>query len=138
MIRKASDDMEKREVNQYSPPALAFLGDAVYELLVRERLVRTANMPAGKLHDASVAHVRAAYQARAAKLIAPMLTDDEADILRRGRNAAASHVPKSSDAAEYGMATALEVLFGWHKLLGDTDRINELFDYIWEHNGDEA
>ena len=128
--------IEKREANQYSPLALAFLGDSVYEQLVREKLLMTANMPAHKLHEASVKKVRAGYQSRAAELISDMLDDDEADILRRGRNAVGgvNHVPKSSNHAEYGRATGLEALFGWLHLQGKRDRINELFEYIWERN----
>ncbi|MGN1102169.1 MAG: ribonuclease III domain-containing protein [Huintestinicola sp.] len=80
--------MEKREVNQYSPLTLAFLGDAVYSQLVREKLVLTANMPVKKLHPASVERVRAGYQARAAALIEPLLNEDETAVMKRGRNAA--------------------------------------------------
>ena len=127
--------IEKREANQYSPLTLAFLGDAVYEQLVRERIVRSANMPAGKLHDISVKHVRAGYQAKAYELVGEILTEDEADIMRRGRNASAGnarHVPKSSDSAEYSRATALEALFGWLRLTENNERMIYIFDYIWE------
>lgn len=125
--------IEKKQVNQYSPAALAFLGDAVYEELVRERLVSQANCPARKLHNAAVERVRAGYQAKAAELIADKLSDDEAAVMKRGRNAGVSHacIPKSSNPVEYHKATGLEVLFGYLKLSGDQARINELFDIIW-------
>ncbi len=131
--------IEKREANQYSPLTLAFLGDAVYEQLVRERIVRTANMPAHKLHDLSVKHVRAAYQSRAYDIISEIITEDEADILRRGRNASGNshNVPKSSDHTEYSRATAVEALFGWLRLTENYDRINIIFDHIWERTPTE-
>lgn len=127
--------MEKREVNQYSPLTLAFLGDAVYSQLVREKLVLAANMPVKKLHPASVQRVRANYQARAAQLIEPMLTEDETAVMKRGRNASCNSgsVPKSSNPVEYHKATSLETLFGYLHLLGESDRIRELFDYIWDN-----
>lgn len=127
--------IEKREVNQYSPLTLAFLGDAVYSQLVREKLVLAANMPVKKLHPASVKRVRANYQARAAELISPMLSDDEAAVMKRGRNASCNSgsVPKSSNPVEYHKATSLEALFGYLHLLGENERIKELFEYIWEN-----
>ncbi|MGN0599832.1 MAG: Mini-ribonuclease 3 [Oscillospiraceae bacterium] len=125
--------IEKHEVNQYSPLTLAFLGDAVYERLVREKLVKTANMPVNKLHKEAVEKVRAAYQSRAVDVILPLLTEDEAEIMKRGRNATSNTVPKSSNPIEYRRATSLETLFGYLDLLDDDARINELFDYIWEN-----
>lgn len=92
-------------------------------------------MPVKKLHPASVERVRANYQARAAELIEHMLTEDEQAVMKRGRNASCSSgsVPKSSNPIEYHKATSLETLFGYLHLLGETDRIRELFDYIWEN-----
>lgn len=126
--------MEKREVNQYSPLTLAFLGDAVYSQLVREKLVLTANMPVKKLHPASVIRVRASYQARAAAKIEPILSEEEIAVMKRGRNAScnSSSVPKSSNPVEYHKATSLECLFGYLHLIGNRDRINELFQLCWE------
>lgn len=94
-----------------------------------------ANMPVKKLHPASVERVRANYQSRAALLIEPMLSEDEAAVMKRGRNAScgSGSIPKSSDPAEYHRATSLETLFGYLQLLGQTDRIRELFEYIWEN-----
>ena len=124
--------LERKEVNQYSPLTLAFLGDAVYEQLVRERLVLTANMSANKLHTATVYRVRAAYQSKALEIISPKLTEDESIIIKRGRNATGNTVPKSSNPIEYRRATALETLFGYLFLTEQTDRIAELFDIIWD------
>lgn len=127
--------MDKHQANQYSPLALAFMGDAVYGLLVRERLLLEANTSVGRLHKASVDRVRAEYQYRAAELIAPLLTEEETAVMRRGRNAhsSASSTPKSSNPHEYHMATSLEALFGWLELTGSIERKRELFNIIWEN-----
>ena len=110
---------------------LAFLGDAVYEQLVRERLVLTANMPVKKLHSEAVERVRAAYQSRAVEEIIPILTEEETAVFKRGRNATGNTVPKSSNPVEYRRATALETLFGYLKLTENYQRMVELFDIIW-------
>lgn len=123
--------LDKKDVNQYSPLTLAFLGDAVYEQLVREKIVLTANMPVGRLHKEAVERVRAAYQSRAVDVILPMLTEDEENIMKRGRNATSNTVPKSSNPVEYRRATGLEALFGYLYLLGNSERIVEIFDTIW-------
>jgi ribonuclease-3 family protein len=125
--------LDKKEVNQYSPLTLAFLGDAVYERFVRERLVRTANMPAGRLHREAVKRVRAGYQSRAVDVLTPLLTEEETVIIKRGRNARGGIAPKNTSRAEYRRATALETLFGYLCLTGDEDRLAELFDYIWDN-----
>ena len=118
-------------MNQYSPLTLAFLGDAVYEQLVRERLVLTANMPVKKLHSAAGERVRASFQSKAVEEILPLLDEEELAVFKRGRNATGNTVPKSSDPVEYRRATALETLFGYLFLLGNSERIVELFDKIW-------
>ena len=126
--------IEKRDANQYSPLTLAFLGDAVYGTLVRERLVTAANCPVKKLHPDSVKRVRAEYQARAADIIADRLSEDEAAVMKRGRNAAvgSGSIPKSSSPGQYHKATGLEALFGYLHLTGEDERIRELFEIIWE------
>ena len=111
----------------YSPLALAFLGDAVFGLLVRERLLLEANRPAAKLHRESIKQVNAAAQALAAKKILPRLTEEEAAVLRRGQNAKPAHVASGCTREEYARATALEALFGWLWLMGRFERARELF-----------
>lgn len=127
--------IDRREANGYSPLTLAFLGDAVYGTLVRERLVTAANCPVKKLHPASVKRVRAEYQARASDIIADRLTEEETAIMKRGRNAAvgSGSVPKSSNPMEYHKATGLEALFGYLHLTGEETRARELFDFIWDN-----
>lgn len=104
----------------------------MYEQLVREKLVLTANMPVGKLHILSVKRVCAKYQSKGYEHIETMLTEEEDTILKRGRNATGNTVPKSSNPVEYRRATAVECLFGYLYLKGQAKRIQELFDIIWE------
>jgi ribonuclease-3 family protein len=117
-------------LKNYSPLSLAFMGDAVYETLVREKLLHEANRPVRALHKASVELVRAGFQASAADRLTGLFTEAEADIFRRGRNANGVHIPKSSNPAEYRKATALEAVFGYLYLKGDRARIREIFDKI--------
>ena len=113
---------------QYSPLALAFIGDGVYEIRVREKLILEANMPADKLHKLTVERVCAEYQAKA---VHKWLDDQEMDIFKRGRNAKGINAPKHSTVGEYRMATGLECLFGFLYLTGREERIGELFEAAW-------
>lgn len=124
--------LTEREASAYSPNVLAFYGDSVYEVLVRRRVVLRGNTNAGRLHDLAVGQVRASYQAAAALAIEPLLTEKEADIMRRGRNAGGISVPKSARPSEYRKATALETLFGYLSLTGQEQRVEELFAKICE------
>ena len=124
MGRLLPEDVEPRNL---SPLALAFVGDGVYELMVRERLCCLANRAAGELHRLSVRVVRAEAQAAAAERIEPLLTETEAAVYRRGRNA---HTPRTG--RDYHMATGLETLFGYLYLKGEIDRVRTLFDACME------
>ncbi|MGN0648993.1 MAG: Mini-ribonuclease 3 [Oscillospiraceae bacterium] len=124
--------LTEKEAAGYSPNVLAFYGDCVYEMLVRRRVVLKGSTSAGRLHDLAVKQVRAAYQSQAVAVIEPMLTEREADILRRGRNAGGISVPKSAKPSEYRRATALETLFGYLSLTGQDERTEELFNVICE------
>lgn len=122
--------MTEREAGLYSPLSLAFLGDSVYDTLVRDKLLRCANMPASKLHSAKIRLVCAEFQSEAYEKLLDKLTEKELSVLKRGRNATGNTVPKHAEAAEYHRATAVESLFGYLYLLDRTDRINELFEII--------
>ena len=113
-----------------SPLALAFVGDGIYGLMVRERLVRAANRPTNSLHNASVKLVKASAQAEAAERILPLLTEEELSVYKRGRNAHVSGIPKGSSCGDYHKATGLEALFGFLYLSGRTGRMHELFSLI--------
>lgn len=120
----------------YSPLTLAFLGDGVYDLLVRETLVNTANRPAGELNRRKVAMVNCKAQAEFAELIMPSLSEKELAAYKRGRNAAPKCTPKNGSVADYHRATGLECLFGYLYVNGERGRINELFGLIL-HNADK-
>lgn len=124
------DYLTEQQANMYSPLSLAFLGDSVYDTLVREYLLRQANMPVAKLHSMKIKLVCAEFQAKAFDLLINMVTEREVSILKRGRNATGNTVPKHADVAEYRKSTALESLFGHHFLTGNFNRISELFDII--------
>lgn len=115
---------------QLSPLTLAFVGDAVYELLVREFLACEANRPVHELNRRSVELVRAGAQAQALKSITPLLSDEEEAVVRRGRNAHPNHSAKNASVTDYRLATGLEALFGYLYLSDRTERIRELFDQI--------
>ena len=124
---------EKVDPRTLSPLTLAFIGDGVFELLVRERLVCEGNRPAGALHNRSVAMVRAEAQAEAMDRLLPLLTETEAAVYRRGRNA---HTSRNSE--EYHKATGLEALFGYLYLQGDIGRLQGLFQQITGDNKTES
>ena len=111
--------------------ALAHVGDAVYELLVRTRLCMTART-SGQLHRQTVRCVCAQAQAEAAQAILPMLSEQETAVFRHARNAHVSHVPQGASPAQYSQATALEALFGFLYLTGENERIEALFKCCWD------
>lgn len=133
MLTTESLNNEKVDIRLYSPQALAFLGDAVYEILVRERIVHRANMPVNKLHLQAVEQVRASYQSKAYAVVEPVLTEEELAALKRGRNISSIKPPKNGTMQDYRRATGLECLFGYLYLKGKIQRINELFLMIEEH-----
>ena len=114
--------------SQLSPLTLAFVGDAVFDLFVRERLVCLANRPVNRLHSLAVSLVKASSQARAAKRLSEKLTEKELSVLKRGRNAHTNHKAKNASESDYHYATGLEALFGFLYLSGESDRLRELFE----------
>ncbi len=118
------------DVNNLSPLNLAFVGDTVFDLFVRERLVCEANRPVHKLHKSATGMVKASAQAAAAEKISDKLTEKELSVLKRGRNAHTNHKAKNADVVDYHYATGLEALFGYLYLSGETERLRELFEMI--------
>ena len=115
---------------QFSPLTLAFMGDAVFEMFVRERLVCQGNCSVNKLHKRAGEQVCCQAQAAAAQRLLPLMTEEEQEVYRRGRNAHVNHVPKNADPADYHAATALETLFGYVYLKGELDRLRLFFSII--------
>lgn len=122
--------LSERDANCYSPLALAFLGDSVYDTLVREYLLRQANTAVAKLHSAKIKLVCAEFQSEAYDKLAEAITERELAVLKRGRNATGNTVPKHAEAVQYRRATAVESLFGYLFLTGKLERIRELFSLI--------
>lgn len=121
---------KKVNPKQLSPLNLAFIGDCVYEMLVRETLVIDANRPVNDLHRESVKFVSAKAQTAAFEKIKDILTEEEMTVYKRGRNAKVGHSPKSATEGEYHCATGVEALFGYLYLTEQLDRIKELFSQI--------
>ena len=117
----------ENKVNQYSTAALAYLGDSVLEVLVREELVKEGLSSSRALNAKALEYVKASRQAEAMKNLLPLLDDEENAVFHRGRNMGHTNIPKSATVAEYRSATGMETLFGYLHLLGRTERIKELF-----------
>jgi len=111
-----------------SVQGLAHIGDAVYELMVRTWLCTNGTSTAKNLHRRAITYVSAKAQAAAAEAVLPRLTEVENAIYKRGRNTHLNSVPKGSTHEEYHAATGIEALFGYLYLVGEIDRLNELFD----------
>ena len=118
-------------VKLLSAGTLAFVGDAVFGLMVREKLAET-NRPLGELHKKSVEYVNANAQAEAFEIIKDILDEEEIAAFKHGRNLHTNNVPKNSSLAQYHTATGLEALFGYLHLCGKSERLNQLFSKIWE------
>ena len=129
-INMEREYLSEREANAYSPLSLAFLGDSVYDTLVREYLLRKANMPVAKLHSAKIRLVCAEFQSDAYDVLSEKLTEHELSVLKRGRNATGNTVPKHADAVQYRRATAIECLFGYLYITGQNERISQLFEVM--------
>ncbi len=115
------------DLNTVSTAALAYLGDVVIELLVREHLVKCGYSSSAKLNKKALDFVRAPMQAEAMKKLLPHLTEEEDAIFHRGRNIGHTNTPKSATVAEYRAATGMEALFGYLHLAGKEERLRELF-----------
>lgn len=125
---------KKVNPNELSPLTLAFIGDTVFDLLVREDIICDANRPANDLHNLAVKKVKASAQAAFAEKIMPVLTEKELSVFKRGRNAKSGHLPKNASQSDYHMATGFEALFGYLYMTDEIERIKELYGLL---NSDE-
>ena len=116
------------DYKNYNSIALAFLGDAVYERFIRERILRHGSVGADKMHPEAVRYVKAAAQEHALRVMADGLTEDEADVVRRVRNHRITSKPKNADPLTYKMATAFEALLGYLYLDGQEERLQALME----------
>ena len=130
MSGEMSPRMTAEEARLLSPLQLAFVGDAVHALVVRTEALKKG-LKVHDLHLLSTRAVNAVSQARALQRVTPLLTEEEAEIARRGRNAHAHHgAPRAASPQEYAWATGLEALLGYLFLTGQTDRLAELSPYL--------
>jgi ribonuclease-3 family protein len=121
---------EEREISSHGMLALAHLGDSVYELMVRTWLITSSDLTNQSMHNEALKYVSAEAQFDAFQRIKDILSEEELDIVRRGRNARTKTVPKNVSHAKYHIATGLEALFGVLWLSGKHTRLNTLFEYI--------
>lgn len=135
-INNSFDD--KINSNQYSPLVLAYIGDSVFDMLVRTMIIRRANCPVNTLHKEAKAYVSAVSQAKMFNRVMAAANEEEASVMKRGRNAKSFSKAKNASVIDYRHATGLEALFGYLYLCGKNDRIIELFKICIEENSIEG
>lgn len=126
-LEDVSDD-DKKQAELFSPLVLAYMGDAVFEVFVREMLVRKANVQVNKLHKRASSIVKAEAQARMIAAIKDELTEKEKSIYKRGRNAKSHTTAKNASVSDYRKATGFEALMGYLYLNGEHKRMTELME----------
>ena len=125
IIERKKDFMD---VKMLSPLTWAYIGDSVYEMYIRTYLVNKTKLKPHKLHIESIKYVKAKSQADILKKIECILTSEEKDIVRRGRNAENHHLPKNADPADYMYSTAFEALIGYLYLTKQDERLKEILE----------
>ena len=118
--------LEDRDIRTYSPLTLAYIGDGVYELVIRTILVKKGNCPVNQLHRRASSLVKAGAQSAMMEILEPMLTEEELAVYRRGRNAHSPTMAKHATMADYRRATGFEALMCYLYLKEDFSRIVEL------------
>lgn len=124
--------MDAEEIKRLNPLVLAYIGDTVYDLLVRTFLIMDRDSNVHNLHIRAIGFVSAGAQANTLKGIFDILTEEEKNIIRRGRNTKSQTVPKNANVGEYRYATGFEALLGFLYLKGDNDRLMEIGSLIIE------
>ena len=119
-------DIKPMDVMNLQPLVLAYIGDAVYEVYIRTMLVINKQTNVNTLHKMSVGYVKAKAQSDIVHRIADMLTQDEQDVVRRGRNAKSATVPKHAEVTDYRYSTGFEALIGYLYLINSTERLMEI------------
>ena len=120
------------KVNTMSPLTWAYIGDAVYELYIRNHLVETTNLKPNKLHKESINFVKAKSQAQILNELNEYLTEEEKEIVRRSRNTQNHHLPKNADPTDYMYSKAFEGLIGYLYLSKQQERLNEILKKVLE------
>lgn len=125
-------EKDLQDAKMLSPLVWAYVGDSVYELFVRTKLTNNSNAKPHKLHIESIKYVKAKAQADILKSIMDELTEEEKDIVRRGRNTENHHVAKNSNVADYSQSTAFEALIGYLYLTKQDERLEEILNMCIE------
>ena len=129
--------MEEMKPSLLSPLVLAYIGDGVYELYVRNRIISEhSDMPPHKLHILSTKHVKAHAQSSAMNVIESVLTETETAIYKRGRNAKSATAPKNADIVDYRKATGFEALVGYLYLQKDNERLKQIMQIAYDNSQD--
>lgn len=127
---------ESADINAYSPLSLAYIGDAVYDLVIRTLIVSKGNTPVNKMHKRSSGFVNAAAQAAMIKALDDCLTKEEQSVYKRGRNAKAVSSAKNASIKDYRSATGFEALVGWLYLTEQFERLFTLIKTGLDRTGD--
>lgn len=130
--------LEDVDIRDYSPLALAYIGDGIYELVIRTVLIKKGNCPVNRLHRRASALVRAKAQSDMMQVLSPLLTQEEEHIYKRGRNAHPATMAKHATVADYRRATGFEALMGWLYLTGHWGRMMDLIKVGVDHIGSEG
>ncbi|WP_353094266.1 ribonuclease III domain-containing protein [Tissierella praeacuta] len=129
LFRKINTELNAEDIAMLSPLQLAYIGDAVYELLVRTYLLKK-EISVKDLHKTTIKYVRAKSQAVIVHLLEDILSEEEQIIVKKGRNAKSNTMPKNADMIDYKYATGFEALMGYLYLIGQENRILELFEVV--------
>lgn len=121
-------EKDEQEINQLSPLTWAYVGDCVFELYIRTKLVNETRLKPHELHIKAISYVKAKAQAEMLQNIHESLTEEEQGIVRRGRNAENHHLPKNSNIQEYMYSTAFEALIGYLYLCKKEQRVKEIIE----------
>ena len=125
------------DINQLSPLTWAYIGDCIFELYIRTKLVNETNLKPHELHIKAINYVKAKSQAEMLHKIHNSLTEEELDIVRRGRNAENHHLPKNANIQEYMYSTAFEALIGYLYLCKKEDRVKEIIELAIKQKEEE-
>lgn len=126
-----SNVYDEKEVNNMSPLIWAYMGDSVFEMYIRDKMIEKGFCTNTKLHIETIKYVKAKSQSQMYNILKEFLNEDENNIMRRARNTSANSCPKNADIIEYKNATAFEGIIGYLFLTGKYDRLLEILDYIY-------
>ena len=121
---RLGEKMDKQKANNTNPIVLAFVGDAVYSLFVREKLTFYSDCKTGELNKLATKEVNAVAQSEIVKVLLPIFTEEELAVFKRARNAKKTTKAKHASVAEYNNATGFEAVLGYLYITGQTDRLN--------------